>query len=159
MFFAWIGMALAAPEMIPDTPLDLVGRTAPEFTATSADGTEFHLESTRGKVTILSFWASWCGPCRLELPALSEFQKQHPEVVIYAVNVDRKKSSAQKFLNRVNFELPILWDNNAEALGQYEVLSMPTMFVLDAKGTVKWKKTGFSKKNGLKELEEQLGAL
>lgn len=154
-----LGIAWGAPEMIPETPMDLVGRTAPEFTAETDDKASFSLETTRGKPVVLSFWASWCGPCRQELPALAELQKTRSDVVIYAVNVDRRRQDAAKFLKSVSFDLPILWDNNAEALGQYDVMSMPTMFLLDSKGTVKWRKTGFSKANGLKELEAQLGAL
>jgi thiol-disulfide isomerase/thioredoxin len=151
--------ALAAPEMIPEKDVDLVGRTAPEFTGENDDGGAFALSDTRGKPVVLSFWASWCGPCRLELPALAELQKTRDDVVIYAVNVDRERSKAKQFLAKVKFDLPIVWDNKAEALGQYDVMSMPTMFLLDAQGTVKWRKTGFSKQKGLVELEEQLAKL
>jgi len=151
--------ALAGPEMIPEKVVDLVGRTAPPFTAQDDDGAPFELDSTRGKPVVLSFWASWCGPCRKELPALAEYQKTHDDVVIYAVNVDRERAKAQQFLARVKFDLPIIWDNNAEALGQYDVLSMPTMFLLDAQGTVKWRKSGFSVEKGLTELEDQLAGL
>lgn len=156
---ALTAMALAAPEMIPETNVDLVGRTAPGFTAVDDDGNSFNLDDTRGKTVLLSFWASWCGPCRLELPALDALQKTRDDIVVYAVNVDREKADAAKFLSRVSFDLPIIWDNKAEALGHYEVMSMPTMFLLDAQGTVKWRKTGFSKANGLTELEAQLEKL
>jgi thiol-disulfide isomerase/thioredoxin len=151
--------ALAGPEMIPEKDVELLGRTAPSFTAQNDDGAEFTLDSTRGKPVILSFWASWCGPCRQELPALAELQTKRDDVVIYAVNVDRERGKAKKFLAQVKFDLPIVWDNNAEALGQYDVMSMPTMFLLDSQGTVKWRKTGFSRENGLTELEEQLAKL
>ncbi|MCA9566607.1 MAG: TlpA family protein disulfide reductase [Myxococcales bacterium] len=159
MWMALGALALAAPEMIPENDVDLVGRTAPSFTAQSDDGAEFTLDSTRGKTVVLSFWASWCGPCRLELPALAALQKERDDIVIYAVNVDRTRQDAKKFLSSVSFDLPIVWDNRAEALGQYDVMSMPTMFLIDRNGTVKWRKTGFSRENGLKELEEQLGGL
>ncbi len=151
--------ALAGPEMIPEKDVDLIGRTAPEFTAKNDDGGDFALSDTRGKPVVLSFWASWCGPCRLELPALAELQKTRDDVVIYAVNVDRERGKAKQFLAKVKFDLPIVWDNDAEALGHYDVMSMPTMFLLDEQGTVKWRKTGFSKQKGLVELEEQLSRL
>ena len=151
-----LSAALAAPELIPEVDVDLVGRTAPEFTAQLSEGEEFTLSQTRGKPVVLSFWASWCGPCRQELPALAELQKTRDDVVIYAVNVDRERKDASVFLQRVSFDLPIVWDNRAEALGQYDVSSMPTMFLLDSNGTVKWRKTGFSRENGLKELEKAL---
>ena len=145
-------VALAAPEMIPDKQTDLVGRTAPEFQAKTFEGDEFDLESLRGKTVVLSFWASWCTPCRLELPALAKLQKERDDVVIFAVNVDRQRPPAEKFLKQVHFELPVVWDNQSIAMGQYDVLSMPTMFVLDKQGTVKFRKTGFSKEKGLVEL-------
>lgn len=153
-------LALAAePEMIPESGLDLVGRTAPAFAAPLFDGEAFALESTRGKPVVLSFWASWCGPCRLELPALSELQKQRPDIAIYAVNVDRDRRKAEGFLKQVKVELPVVWDNESLAMGQYDVLSMPTMFLLDARGTVKLRKVGYSSEKGLAELEAALAGL
>ena len=156
---ALVQPAWAEPEMIPENAIDLVGRTAPSFEAKLLSGEPFSLESTRGKPVVLSFWASWCGPCRLELPALSELQKQRPDVTILAVNVDRERSRAEGFLRQVTVELPIVWDTESLAMGQYDVLSMPTMFLLDAQGTVKLRKVGFSAEKGLSELEEALGAL
>jgi thiol-disulfide isomerase/thioredoxin len=151
------GLALAAPpEMIPLEALDLVGRTAPGFELTMLDGGAFKLEDQRGKRVVLSFWASWCGPCRQELPALAALQKERPDIAIFAVNVDRDPALARRFLSQVQFDLPIVWDPDSIALGQYEVLSMPTMFLLDENGTVKFRKTGFSTQNGLKELEAAL---
>lgn len=144
------------PKMVPAESLDLVGRTAPDFNLKTLDGGEFKLQDQRGKRVILSFWASWCGPCRLELPALSQLQKERDDVVIYAVNVDRDPRKAKQFLAKVKVELPIIWDPESVALGQYEVLSMPTMFLLDENLTLKWRKTGFSQANGLKELLVQL---
>lgn len=148
--------APAGPEMIPVEAIDLVGRTAPPFEGPTFDGGTFKLEDQRGKVVILSFWASWCGPCRQELPALDALKKERPDLQIYAVNVDRERALADKFLAQVKFDLPIVWDNESKALGQYEVLSMPTMFLLDRNGTVKFRKTGFSQENGLKELRAAL---
>ncbi len=142
----------AGPRMIPAESLDLVGRAAPAFELTMLEGSPFTLESQRGKRVILSFWASWCGPCREELPALSELPKERDDVVIYAINVDRNPSLAKGFLKKVDVDLPIIWDPDSLALGQYEVLSMPTMFLLDENLTVKWRKTGFSRANGLEKL-------
>lgn len=144
--------ALSAPEMIPERELDLVGRSAPAFTGQMLEGGDFALEDERGKKVVLSFWASWCGPCRQELPALAELQTQRDDVKIIAVNVDRNITMAKRFLAQVQFDLPIVWDNKAEAMGQYDVLSMPTMYLLDENLTVKFKKVGYSQANGLKEL-------
>jgi len=153
------GFAFAAPEMIPEKQFDLLGRTAPTFEAKTFEGAEFSLEALRGKTVVLSFWASWCTPCRRELPALSALQKQRDDVVIYAVNVDRQRPPAEKFLRQVKFDLPVVWDNQSLAMGQYNVLSMPTMFVVDKQGTIKFSKTGFSTEKGLTELVAALDGL
>jgi thiol-disulfide isomerase/thioredoxin len=155
----WLGIqaALAAPEMIPpQESIDLVGRTAPPIEAPLLGGGDFDLSKERGAKVVLSFWASWCGPCRKELPALAELAKQRKDVKFYAVNVDRDDAAAKRFLEQVKFDLPIVWDNQSKSMGQYNVLSMPTMFLIDANGTVKWRKTGFSAERGLGELEAQL---
>ncbi len=152
-------IAFAAPEMIPEKSVDLLGRTAPTFEAQTFDGQAFSLDQLRGKTVVLSFWASWCSPCRLELPALSQLQKERDDVVIYAVNVDKERAPAEKFLRQVAFDLPMVWDNESRAMGQYNVLSMPTMFVVDAQGTVKFSKTGYSREKGLAELIAVLDGL
>lgn len=152
-------LAFAGPEMIPDEPVDLVGHTAPDFEALTEEDQPFNLESTRGKPVILAFWASWCGPCRQELPALSKYAAEHPEVQIFAVNVDRERQKAAQFMARSPFSLPILWDNQAIALGHYEVTSMPSTYLIDAQGTVKWHHVGYSSTKGLAELEAAVEAL
>lgn len=159
LFPLWFGIhvAFAAPEMIPpQESIDLVGRTAPPITAPLLDGGEFDLNQQRGSRVVLSFWASWCGPCRKELPALAELAKQRKDIKVFAVNVDRDEAAARRFMEQVQFDLPIVWDNASRSMGQYNVLSMPTMFLIDPNGTVKWRKTGFSTERGLGELEAQL---
>jgi len=105
---------------------------------------------------LLAFWASWCRPCQQELPALSEWQKTHPDVAIYAVSVDRKREDAEKFINKVSFDLPVAFDPDANHLSRYGVTSMPTMFLFDKTGELAWRHTGYSQKNGLTELDEAL---
>ncbi len=145
MLSLWLaaGLAVAAPEMIPEQDLELVGRSAPLFELETLDGGSFSLEDARGSVVVLSFWASWCGPCRLELPALNRLQQERPDLKIVAVNVDRERDDAEEFLSTLEIGLPVALDNQAKALGEYAVMSMPTMFLVDTNGTVKFQKTGF----------------
>jgi cytochrome c biogenesis protein CcmG/thiol:disulfide interchange protein DsbE len=159
IYLTLASVALAEPEMIPTTAIDVVGRTAPPVEGTLLSGEPFSLEATRGKPVILAFWASWCGPCRLELPALSALQAQRPDLTILAVNVDRERPRAEAFLKQVPITLPVVWDNESLAMGQYDVLSMPTTFLLDAQGTVKFRKSGYSQEKGLAELLAAVDAL
>ena len=161
MFFSFICSTLlfAQPEMIPVEDTDLKGRAAPGFSLPLFEGGVVDLEKLRGKPVVLSFWASWCGPCRFELPELSRIQPMYPDVHFLAVNVDREKRAAQKFLSRVQFSLPIAWDNEAMILGEYSVISMPTMILIDKKGTVQYIKVGYSREKKLVELEEKIKGL
>ena len=152
-------LSFAAPEMIPEEDVELTGRSAPDFALKTLDGADFRLSDYRGKVVVLSFWASWCGPCRFELPELSRIKPMYPAVSFVAVNVDRERADAERFLRRVQFDLPIVWDNEAMALGEYSVVSMPTMFLIDKNGTVQYVKVGYSRTNKLVELEGKIKEL
>ena len=98
IFWAMFMLSFARPEMIPETDEDLLGRSAPDFTLPTFDNQEITLSQLRGQAVLLSFWASWCGPCRFELPELSRIQPEYPNVKFIAVNVDRTRKDAQRFL-------------------------------------------------------------
>jgi thiol-disulfide isomerase/thioredoxin len=144
--------AFAEPEMIPLEAVEIVGHDAPPIELKLREGGSFKLEEHRGRVVVLSFWASWCGPCRLELPALSEYAATRNDVDIIAINVDRKQPEAERFLKGVKVTLPIVWDPDALMLGEFAVMSMPTSFVIDKHGKVHARKIGFSQEKGLTEL-------
>ena len=144
--------ALAAPEMIPLDAMEIVGHPAPSVDLTLADGSKFNFTRHKGRVLVLSFFASWCGPCRLELPELTRLAAERKDVDFLAVNVDRRRVDAEKFLRSVQVGLPIAYDTDARALGEFMAMSMPTTYVIDPKGNVFSKKVGFSKEKGLTEL-------
>ncbi len=149
---ALLTAAFAAPEMIPLDAVEVVGHAAPKLDLRLADGSPYDLAKHRGRVVVVSFWASWCGPCRLELPALTELAAQRKDIDFIAVNVDRRRADAERFLKSVPVGVPLAYDSEAAALGEFLVLSMPTTFVIDPKGVVYKKKVGFSKEKGLTEL-------
>jgi len=146
--FAWA----KPPEMIPVEAMEPQVLHAAPLSLPLRGGGNFDLESHRGRVVVLSFWASWCAPCRLELPALSEYAKSRTDVDFIAINVDRTQPAAEKFLRQVNVGLPIAFDPNAIFMGKYGVTSMPTTFVIGKSGDVFNKKVGYSQENGLTEL-------
>lgn len=152
--------AAAYPEMIPLEDASLVGRTAPPVELALLAGGTFSLEDAQedGKVVILAFWASWCGPCQRELPALQELQGSldSEPVQIVLINVDKDKRDALRFLQRINMsadDMSVAMDSESVILGSYSVLSMPTSFVIDPNGTVKLTKVGYSTDKGLAEIE------
>ncbi len=71
---------------------------------------------------------------------------------IYAVNVDREEGRARQFLRGIDADLPVVWDHESRSMGLYDVMSMPTTFLVDANGTVKFRKVGYSQEKGLREL-------
>ncbi len=149
-------IAWAAPEMIPLEAMDEVGHTASDFTVELREGGTFTLSEQQGKTVIISFWASWCTPCKKELPALSRLSEERKDLRFIAVNVDRDRAAAEKFLTAlpepVSSSLPIGFDNDAMALGGYSVTSMPTIFVIGKDGVTRFRKTGYSEQRGFVEI-------
>lgn len=147
------------PEMIPLDHKTLLGRTAPDFDLEDNRGGRFVLSKERGKPVVIAFWASWCGPCQDELPELVQLAKRYPKVKFIAVNVDRNSSSGRRFMERLKLKMPVAFDPQNKALAQYDVASMPTSYIVDPKGTVKFRKVGYSKRDGLTQLRNALEAM
>lgn len=157
-----LSAAWAAPEMIPLEVFRAATTTEVDSATTDVeiplrDGGTFTLSEHRGRPVLLTFWASWCGPCRLELPALTEWSAAHPDVAVYAVSVDRDRKDAERFIQQVRFDLPVAFDPDSKHLGRYGVTSMPTMFLFDAEGELAWRHTGYSRERGFTELDAALG--
>ncbi len=149
---------LASPEMIPPDDGELIGRSAPEVSFQLADGKPSKLSDFKGKPLVISFWASWCGPCRKELPALAELAAKRPDVTFLAINVDKERVPAERFIHELKMSLPVAYDPESAVVSRFDVVVMPTMFMLDKNGTVKFRKTGFSADKGLAELIAALDA-
>lgn len=142
-----------APEMIPEDAIEVLGKPAPPINLNLKDGGTFDLSAHKGRVVVVSFWASWCGPCRNEMPVMNETAKTRKDIDWIAINVDRSQGPGLKFLEQIGeFGLPIAWDNEGLALGDYGVASMPTTFVIDRQGNVAYRKVGFSTERKLTEL-------
>jgi len=139
--------AAAAPKFVEETesgPLE--GSKAPDFSLTTLDGKKVTLSQLKGKVVLLDFWASWCSPCRRSMPHIEETWAKYQKkgLMVIGVNVDKESSSAQKFLNGFKVSYPVGMDPNAKVLGSYQVMSMPTAFLIDKKGIVRHRIVGFS---------------
>lgn len=109
---------------------------APDFTLKSKDGGNIRLEEQQGNVVLINFWASWCAPCREELPHFEKLQKEYEDLgfTILAVNVDEDPSKADLLLNEIPVSFPVLYDDNDKVSRLYDVRAMPTTVIVDRDG-------------------------
>ena len=117
----------------------LINNVAPDFTLTDMQGQQVSLSQYRGKVVILNFWATWCPPCREEMPSMEALHQKYKNkgLVMLAVNVDENGASAvKKFLQKTPYSFPILIDTKNVAQQSYGVFRFPESFIIDRNGVV-----------------------
>lgn len=143
-----LGMMWTWAARVPDSvaggeqlPSPRAGFLAPEFTLETLDGASASLADYRGRVIILNFWASWCGPCRAEMPALQAlWEAQHERgLEVLAVNSTLQDSvpAAMAFLQEMNLSLPVLLDRDGALTRRYLVRALPTTFFVDRQGVIR----------------------
>ncbi len=120
-----LGDVAPPPKGTPDGPLELSG-TDP------ATGKPVSLDDYAGKPVVLNFWASWCPPCRKELPALMQLAREHPEIQVLGVNEDDGPGPARDFQRQIGFDWPSVFDHEKGIANRLAVIAMPTTFFLDA---------------------------
>jgi peroxiredoxin len=118
---------------------------APDFTLKSRQGDNLRLEDFRGQVVMLNFWASWCGPCRQEMPLMDDIYQQYKDLgfTVLAVNVDENRDEAHRFLDKVPVTYPILYDPESQVSEQYNVQAMPTTVMIDRNGNARFVHYGY----------------
>ena len=118
---------------------------APAFTLQSVDGKTVSLAQFKGDVVMINFWASWCGPCRQEMPLLDNIYKQYKDMgfTLIGVNVEPDSSSANAWLKKTPVSYPILYDPNSQVSQLYQVQAMPTTVIIDRKGIVRYVHNGY----------------
>ena len=114
-----------------------IGEKAPDFELETLDGKVVKLSDYRGKKIILNFWATWCPPCKKEMPAMEEFYKQSgDDVVLLAVNID-PQYDVKQFITSNGITFPILLDKKDEVNSTYQVLTIPTTYFIDEDGIIR----------------------
>jgi thiol-disulfide isomerase/thioredoxin len=129
----------------------VVGQMAPPVRLPQLSGTgDVSLESLRGKVVYLDFWASWCGPCRVSFPQLEQLRNElGPQgFEVLAINVDEKEADARQFLAEVPVSYPVLYDGEGITPQTFGILGMPTGYLIDRQGMVREVHQGFRKNDG-----------
>lgn len=125
--------------------LGALADAAPDFTLKSNSGENVRLAELRGKVVMLNFWASWCGPCRQEMPLLDGIYKRYnPAGFEYlGINVEEDNADAKKLIKELGVSFPILFDPESKASKLYDVEAMPTTVLIDKKGEIRYVNRGY----------------
>ena len=132
-----------------------VGMQAPDFTLTNMNGKEVSLSDYRGEKVFLNFWASWCPPCRQEMPDMQKLYEEYgEEVVILAVNVGENKSTAANFMMENGLDFSVLLDTDKSTARNYLVRGIPTSYFLDKDGVIINKVVGAVSYERMLELSE-----
>jgi peroxiredoxin len=126
----------------------LVSKLAPDFSAPTLDGRIVSLADFRGqKKVVVAFWASWCGPCRMEMPSLVQFYKANhndsSDFEILAVSIDDEPRDATNFATAQKLNFPVLFDPRQKMASAYEVEGIPTMYVIDKDGKIIFGRSGY----------------
>lgn len=136
------------------------GAVAPEIALKDLSGHPVKLAELKGKVVLVDFWASWCGPCREELPVLDALYKKYKErgLVIIGVGLDRDADKLNKFLRALPLSFPVVHDPAGVVANKYEPPKMPSSYIIDKRGLIRHVHAGF-KASDKALFEKQLNAL
>lgn len=118
----------------------LKGELAPDFELTTLDGEVVKLSDYKGKRVMLNFWATWCPPCRAEMPDMQKFQSTK-DVQVLAVNLSETESdpgNAQRFVDELNLTLTVPLDKESAVSNEYNVIAYPTTYMIDSNGRIQF---------------------
>ena len=133
--YAWSGVAESAT----------ISGSAPNFTLKSLSGKNIKLSELTGNVVLINFWASWCGPCRQEMPFLNAIHNKYKPLgfTVLGVNVEEQVANAKSFISERPVDFPILLDSKNRVSKLYEVIEMPTTVVIDRDGKIRFIHQGY----------------
>jgi peroxiredoxin len=123
----------------------LTGQPAPDFALKSSTGENLRLSEFRGDVVMINFWATWCGPCRQEMPLLDELYQRYERVgfSLLGVNIDDDSRKAMTMISDLGVNFPVLFDNTKEVSKLYQVNAMPVTVIVDRDGNVRHVHQGY----------------
>jgi peroxiredoxin len=141
-------LAAAAPAATPAQTMTPVADrpAAPDFALKDADGKLYRLSENRGKVVLVNFWATWCPPCRREMPSMqrawAQLKGENFEMLAINVGEDEDTIFGFTFSTGVELTFPILLDRDAQAIKAWPVIALPTSFVVDPQGRIAYRAVG-----------------
>jgi len=136
-------LAIFAASSLASSTLE--GQSAPDFVLKSSAGDNLRLSEYRGDVVMINFWATWCGPCRQEMPLLDELYTRYERVGfnLLGVNIDDDSRRAMQMIEELGVNFPVLFDSRKEVSKLYEVEAMPVTVLVDREGDVRYVHHGY----------------
>ena len=130
-------LAIFAASSLASSTLE--GQSAPDFVLKSSTGDNLRLSEYRGDVVMINFWATWCGPCRQEMPLLDDLYSRYERVgfTLLGVNIDDDSRRAMKMIEELGVNFPVLFDDGKDVSKLYAVEAMPVTVLVDREGTVR----------------------
>lgn len=119
-----------------------VGKALPEFSLNNLEGQNVSVGGP-GKITVINFWATWCPPCREEMPELERFfEKNQQKIQFYAINLQESQGKVQDFMYENKYTMPVLLDANGIVAKQFQIAAIPTTIIVDKNGLIKHRQSG-----------------
>ena len=142
---AVLGALLLLLPLVGSSATRLVSQPAPDFALRSFGGENFRLSEHLGEVVLINFWATWCGPCRQEMPLLDQIYAKYKlaGLVLFSVNIDEQQERAQEMARTLAVSYPVLFDARKEVSRSYDVGTMPLTVLVDREGVVRYVSEGY----------------
>lgn len=137
------------------------GTKAPKFTLPTVDGKTYTL-SHPGKVVFLDIWATWCPPCRAEIPHIVKLTKKYAgkDVVFVGVSVDQRKGDVTKFVKNQGIKYTIALDPGGQAIGSpYQLRGIPATYIIDKTGVIRYAHSGFGGASDAEKMDKEIATL
>jgi peroxiredoxin len=154
-----IAQSTAAHPTSTMAPAPIVGAPAPDFELEDPQGEIYRLREQRGGVVLLNFWATWCGPCRVEMPALQDKYEQWREAgfTILGVNFDENAADVREFKEELGLGFPLLLDPGGRVQSLYNIRGYPSTVIVDAQGVIRIIHIGIITEGQLQDYLAQVG--
>lgn len=148
-------VAVAQPSLPVGPEVD---QLAPDFKLKDLEGQQRELGEFRGKVVLLNFWATWCGPCRVEIPDIRTVYTKYKEqgFIVLAVDIGETSTTVAKFARQFDMSFPVLLDSNMAVSRQYETFSIPSSFFLDRRGVIREARIGTMSQSYIEQVVSRL---
>jgi thiol-disulfide isomerase/thioredoxin len=146
--------------MLGSHPDEMLGQAAPELTLSSLGGASVSLNDFSGQVVLVNIWATWCGPCRIELPHIQDLHERYGNdgLAVLAINAGESEDQIRRYLSQEGLTFRVLLDPESQSLRTFSTSGIPTVVLIDREGIVRYGQVGYSPGSD-QELEREVQAL